>query len=201
MIISQSNKIILASSSPIRKKILSDLGFEFNSIKPDFDEEKAKEKILHFSIKKQALFLAKNKALSISKKYKDALVIGSDQICQLGKLTISKSNNKKEAIEQLRKMSGKIHYQNNAVCIYLNGKEIYSHFEKAKLKMRKLSTDEIKLYVNIDKSWGCAGSYKFESLGKHLFAKVEGNYEAILGMSIQPLLNYLYQKKLIFITK
>ena len=201
MIIAQSNKIILASSSPIRKKILSDLGFEFNSIKPDFDEEKAKEKILHFSIKKQALFLAKNKALSISKKYKDALVIGSDQICQLGKLTISKSNNKKEAIEQLRKMSGKIHYQNNAVCIYLNGKEIYSHFEKAKLKMRKLSTDEIKLYVNIDKSWGCAGSYKFESLGKHLFAKVEGNYEAILGMSIQPLLNYLYQKKLIFITK
>jgi septum formation protein len=201
MIIAQSNKIILASSSPIRKKILSDLGFEFNVIKPDFDEEKAKEKILHFSVKQQTLFLAKNKALSISKKYKDALVIGSDQICQLGKLTISKSNNKKEAIEQLGKMSGKIHYQNNAVCIYLNGKEIYSHFEKAKLKMRKLSTDEIKLYVNIDKSWGCAGSYKFESLGKHLFAKVEGNYEAILGMSIQPLLNYLYQKKLIFITK
>ena len=201
MIIAQNNKIILASSSEIRKKILLDLGFKFDSIKPDFDEENAKEKISHFSIKKQALFLAKNKALSISKKYSDALVIGSDQICQLGKLSVSKSNNKKEAIEQLKKLSGKTHYQNNAVCIYLDGKEIFSHFEKAKLKMRKLSNSEIEIYVDADKSWGCAGSYKFESLGKHLFSEVDGNYEAILGMSIQPMLSFLYQKQLTFIDK
>lgn len=201
MFIKQQHNIILASSSAIRKKILSDLGFKFDAVKPDFDEEQAKEKIRHFSIKKQALFLAKNKALSISKKYPDALVIGSDQICQLGKSSISKSNNQKEAVEQLKKMNGKIHYQNNAVCLYFNGKEIFSHFEKAKLKMRKLSSDEIQTYVKIDESWGCAGSYKFESLGRHLFDKVDGNYEAILGMSIQPLLSFLYRKQLTFIGK
>jgi septum formation protein len=201
MNIVQNNIIILASTSQIRKKILLSVGIEFEAIKPDFDEEKAKTKISNLSIKEQAIFLARGKAIAISKKNPKALVIGSDQICQMGKMVISKSKDKNQAIEQLKKMSGKIHYQNNAISLFLGGKEIFCHFEKAKLKMRKLSDAEIKSYVEIDKPWGCAGSYKFESLGKHLFCEVKGNYEAILGMSILPLLNFLHQKQLIFIGK
>jgi septum formation protein len=63
--------------------------------------------------------------------------------------------------------------------------------------MRKLTESEIKKYVDIDKSWGCAGSYKYESMAQHLFEKVEGDYFSVLGIAIQPLLNFLYKNKII----
>jgi septum formation protein len=195
--IKQNTSLILASSSPVRKQILVGLGLEFKVIEPDFDEEKAKTKINHLSIKERAIYLAAHKALSISIKYPKALVIGSDQICQLGKSAISKSKNQEQAILQLKKLSGKIHYQNNATCLYFGKKQLACNFDKAKLTMRKLSDPEIESYVNADKSWNCAGSYKLESLGKHLFTEIKGNQDCILGMSFQPILSYLYQKKLI----
>ena len=66
--------------------------------------------------------------------------------------------------------------------------------------MRKLSEDEIKFYVKADEAWGSAGSYKYESLGKHLFQKTSGDYYAILGFHIQPLISFLHSKKLIQLT-
>ncbi len=63
--------------------------------------------------------------------------------------------------------------------------------------MRKLSTQEIESYVASDQPWGCAGSYKYESLGKHLFEKISGDYYSVLGLAVQPLLNFLHQKKLL----
>jgi len=196
----QNCDLILASTSMIRKKILSDTGLKFKAIAPDFDEEKAKKKMKSLSSKERALELSFGKALSISKKFPDALVIGSDQICAIENLEISKSKNAVEAVSQLKKLNGKIHSQNNAVVVAKNGKIIFKNFAQAKLQMRKLSDDEIKAYVKSDEAWGSAGSYKYESLGKHLFQKTTGDYYAILGFHIQPLLAFLYSKKLIQLT-
>jgi septum formation protein len=195
--IKQNCQIILASNSIPRKKILSDLGLIFEVISPKFDEESAKKDIQNLSIENQALYLAKQKALSISKDYPDFLVIGSDQICELNKKPIDKSLNKTSAISQLKMMRGKTHYQNNAACIYQGKKLIFKNYSKAKLTVRNLSDKEIANYVQIDKSWGCAGSYKFESLGKHLFSKVQGCDNAIVGIDILPIINFLHQQKLI----
>lgn len=63
--------------------------------------------------------------------------------------------------------------------------------------MRNLTHQEIVNYVNLDQPIGCAGSYKYESLGKHLFENVKGDYFAILGLSIQPLINFFHQQKII----
>ncbi len=63
--------------------------------------------------------------------------------------------------------------------------------------MRKITQKEIETYVKNEQSWGCAGSYQYESLGKHLFSKVDGDYYSILGLSIQPVLSFLHEKKLI----
>ena len=71
---------------------------------------------------------------------------------------------------------------------------------RVKLKMRKISANDIQSYVNADKPWGCAGSYKYESLGKHLFEKISGDYYSILGLNLQPLLCFLHRKKYINIT-
>ena len=195
--IKQKFDLILASSSKIRKEILENLGFDFKVIDPDFDEEVEKESIKELEIHNQALFLARGKALSISKKYPKSLVLGSDQICQKANEIISKPKNIEEAFIQLSKLNGKIHYQNNAVTLFLDGKELFSCLEIAKLKMRILEDREINSYINLDNPVGCAGSYKIESLGRHLFDKIEGDISSISGLSIQPLLQYLYKNQYI----
>ncbi len=196
-VLKQKSELILASTSKIRKEILQNLGLKFKTISPDFDEEGAKKDILDLDIPNQALFLAQQKALSISKKHPKSLVIGSDQICQIQNETISKPKNKEEAILQLKKLNGKIHYQNNAVTLFQNGQEIFSHIQIAKIKVRILSDQEITSYVNLDNPVGCAGSYKIESLGRHLFSEIDGDISCISGIAIQPLLQYLHQNQLI----
>ncbi|MBU6140647.1 MAG: septum formation protein Maf [Proteobacteria bacterium] len=192
--------LILASTSRIRKKILIDSGINFEVIAPFYDEDNEKKKLPKMSPKKLALFLAKQKALSVSEKFPDSYVIGSDQVCEFQKKEISKSKNSQEALIQLKKFNGKTHFQNNASVVALGGKIIYENFSRVELKMRKMSTAEIEHYVKLDKPWGCAGSYKYESLGKHLFEKISGDYFAVLGLAIQPLLAFFYRKKLIIFT-
>lgn len=191
--IKQNHPIILASTSKARESILRDLGLDFTIIAPDFDEEEQKSHILHLSIEKRALFLAQGKALSVSLQYKDSLVIGSDQICQLGDDVISKPKNRDEAINQLKRMRGKTHYQNNGVALFLNGQDIYSYTQIAKMEMRDLTDLEIESYVDLDNPIGCAGSYKIESLGRHLFSNIEGDISCISGIAVQPLLRFLYK--------
>lgn len=195
--IKQKFELILASSSKVRKEILQDLGLKFKAINPDFDEETAKNEILDLDIASQSLFLAQGKAKSISIKHPNSLVIGSDQICQLANETISKPKDKEGAILQLKKLNGKIHYQNNAVTLFQNGKELFCVKQRATLKMRILTDAEIKSYVSLDNPVGCAGSYKIESLGRHLFNEIDGDISCISGMAIQPILNFMHQNQLI----
>lgn len=193
--IKQNIDIILASSSPIRKKILTESGIDFQIIKPECDEEKLKEENLNLEIADLALFLAQEKALSISKLYPEKLVIGSDQICQLNDKKFDKSKSQSEAIAQLKAMSGKTHIQNNGLIIAKNSQIILSKINKVQLTMRNLTDSDIKSYVEIDNPINCAGSYKFESFGKHLFAKIKGDYYSILGLNIQDILNFLHEEK------
>jgi MAF protein len=180
-------KIILASTSFIRKRILADLNINFIAISPIFDEESAKNDIKDLDIHDQVNFLAKNKASSVAEKYSESMVIGSDQICELGEKILSKSIDREDAIRQLKKMNGKRHIQNNAIFIYQNNRIIASHYEVATLKMKNLTEKEIIDYVDLDRPWGCAGSYKFEENGYKLFEEVEGRKNCILGFAIDSL--------------
>lgn len=192
--------LILASSSPIRKKILQEAGLKFDVVRPFYDEDNEKKKLAKMLPEKLAIFLAKEKALSVSKKFLDAYVIGSDQVCEFQKKEVSKSKNAKEALSHLKRFSGKTHFQNNAAVIAFNGKIIFENFARAEMKMRKMPLQEIEKYIKLDRPWGCAGSYKYESFGKHLFEKISGDYFAILGLAIQPLIFFLHQKKIITIS-
>lgn len=209
LVSSSSNlPVVLASSSAVRKKILSESFIPFIVDIPEFDEEQAKQKLVQkftnntkINIKKIALELAIDKARSLNKKYNNHLIIGSDQICEFKGNIINKSNSAEEAINQLQMMSNDMHLQHNAVVIILNNKIIFRKSTTAKMWLRQLSLEQIKLYVDIDKPWGCAGSYKYESLGKHLFKKVEGDYYSILGLAIQPVISFLHQNKFLNINQ
>lgn len=190
-------KLILASTSSVRKKILADNFLNFEVIAPLYDEDVEKLKLPKMLPQQLAIFLAKQKALSVSKVYPESYVIGSDQVCEIRGKEISKSKNRDEAVAQLSVFSGRIHHQNNAAVVALNGKIIFENFSRVELKMRKLSDSEIASYVDLDRPWGCAGSYKYESLGKHLFERIDGDYFSVLGLAIQPLISFLYKRKLL----
>lgn len=197
MLIKSNAKIILASTSQIRKQILQSHGISFEAQKPIFDEDSQKHNYYHLQPQDLAIELAIQKALSLSVNLVDNYVIGSDQACEFNGQEISKSQNRQQAIEQLLKFSNNIHYQNNAVVVAKNSKIIFKNFTKVKLKMRNLTSKQIENYVDFDQSWGCAGSYKYESLGKHLFDEVDGDYFAVLGLNIQPLISFLHQQNII----
>jgi len=197
MLITANKNIVLASTSTVRKQILQNAGLPFVAIAPDVDEDILKHKLQLSCPLKLALELAKAKSLSLSKQYCDSYIIGADQVCALADSFLNKPKNTQEAILQINALSGKTHTQNNAFAISWQGKIIFSHTAKVSLTMHKLSLNSIKNYVDSDNPVGCAGSYKYESLGKHLFSKVSGNYHAVLGLNIQPLLNFFYSKKII----
>lgn len=198
MLITQNATLVLSSTSQIRKRILDEVGLEFEVVKPLFDEDEEKKDI-KLPTQELAMYLAEQKALSVCELHPDSYIIGSDQVCEFENREISKSRNADEAVSQLKAMNGKNHFQNNAVVIALNGKIIFRNFSQVKLKMRQISEAEIQAYVDDDQSWGCAGSYKYESFGKHLFEEVRGDYYSVLGLAIQPLLSFLHHEKLISI--
>ena len=197
MLIKQDAEIILASSSPIRKNLLTAEGLQFQVVKPFYDEDTEKMKLPKMSTKKLAILLAIEKALSVSRAFKNAYVIGSDQVCEFKESEIFKSRNSSEALAQLMEFNGKMHFQNNATIVAFNGKVVFESFARVEMTMRQMSAQEIENYVNIDEPWGCAGSYKYESLGKHLFEKISGDYFSVLGLAIQPLISFFHEKKLI----
>ena len=197
MLITAHHNIILASTSQARQQILQSVHLPFLAIAPQLDEDKLKKQLTLSCPLKLALELAKAKAISIAKQHQTSYIIGADQVCALGDSFLNKAKNKQEAVLQLNALSGKTHTQNNAFVVVYQNKVVFSHSAKVSLTMQKLPLASLKKYVEADNPVGCAGSYKYESLGKYLFSRVNGNYYAVLGLNIQPLLNFFYTQKII----
>jgi septum formation protein len=183
-------KIILASTSPIRKQMLSKAGIKFEVISPICDEDIIKAQLSHLNMSDLARELAKAKAKSVSDLMPKCYVIGSDQVCEFEGRAISKSKTKDEAFQCLKAFSGKLHIQNNGTCIYYNGECVMEFKDKAELTMKPLSDAEIWKYIEKDSPLGCAGSYKYELNGKYLFNNVIGSAECIQGFSLSKVIDF-----------
>lgn len=190
-------KIILASNSSIRKKILEDSGISFEVVPSEVEEEGLKQSLSSNNFREYCLALAKAKALDISNKKKNAYVIGSDQICSYGEEIFSKPLTKENCFKTLSKLSGNTHYQNCGISICKNGKEIWSHYAQAALTMKSLSDKEIRDYIDKDEPFMACGAYRFESLGKNLFLTTKGDETTIQGLTLNPIINFLTSKKVI----
>ncbi len=190
-------KIILASNSSIRKKILEDSGISFEVVPSEVEEEELKQSLSSNNFREYCLALAKAKALDVSNKKKNAYVIGSDQICCYGEEIFSKPLTKENCFKTLSKLSGNTHYQNCGISICKNGKEIWSHYAQAALTMKPLSDREIRDYIDKDKPFMACGAYRFESLGKNLFLTTKGDETTIQGLTLNPIINFLTSKKVI----
>ncbi len=192
-----AHKVILASYSSIRKKILEDAGITFEVIASEVDEEELKKSFSSKNVKDYCLALARAKALDVSNKKKNAYVIGSDQICCYEDEIFSKPLTKENCFKTLSKLSGNTHYQNCGISICKDGKEIWSHYAQAALTMKLLSDLEIKDYIDKDEPFMACGAYRFESLGKNLFSSTQGDETTIQGLTLNPILKFLGSKKVI----
>ena len=189
------NKIILASKSKVRKKILEENGISCISEPSNVDEDSVKE----FMIKDGATptdiskNLAELKANKISKKITDKLVLGADSIIDLNGKIISKPIDRKEAIEILKKLNGKKHHLVSSVCISKFGSMIWNYTDKASLTMKNLSDEEINNYLNKikDKDLYAYNVYQIEGEGKNLFSEIDGDKDTIMGLPVKKIKEYL----------
>lgn len=176
-------KIILASRSKYKKKLLKTILKDFSTQDANIDESQIKQNE-RFSPTQKAKKLALFKAQVIFAKNPKALVIGSDQILVFNNKILSKPGNIKKAIEQLSQLSGKTHYLYTAYAIlYKDTQKV--HMEKTTLNMRSLTNLEIKRYISLEKPIDTVGSYKLESLGISLFDKVLAqDFNSIVGLPL-----------------
>lgn len=185
--------IILASGSTIRQQMLKACGLTFSVEPSGVDEEALSAELKHGPVPAHTLALAKAKALAVAKNHPNAYVIGADQICCLGDKIFSKPGTFDAAEAQLAELQGRTHEQHVGCVIAHNGQIIWESATAASLTMRQLSANEIHAYIGADAPLSSCGSYKFESLGRHLFSKADGDHDVIKGLPLLPLLAALHQ--------
>ena len=192
-------KIILASKSGVRKKILENHRINCNVVPANIDEDQVKESMISEEATPELVSknLAELKANKISSKKPDELVLGADSVIDLEGKLISKPKNREEAVEILKKLNGKKHQLISSVCISKNGSMIWNHTDASTLTMKKLNLDEIKSYLGKikDEVLYAYGVYQIEANGRSLFSKIEGDEDTIMGLPIKQIKEYLNQLK------
>lgn len=185
--------LILSSSSPARRALLSRLGVTFTPISPDIDETpKEGENVTQLVAR-----LAKEKALASSKQFPDALIIGADQVGALDQEILCKPLNAERAFAQLKMVSGHVIRFYTGLCLYdAKTKSLQETIETYDVHFKKLSDAQIKNYINKENILNCAGSFQAEGLGITLIEKFAGDdYTALIGLPLIQLTNMLTQAK------
>ena len=189
------NKIILASRSGVRKKILNENGINCEVVPANIDEDQIKESLLKEKASPEIISknLAELKANKVSEKKPDKLVLGADSVIDLNGELISKPVNRGEAFDILKKLNGQKHQLISSVCISKNGFMIWNATDAATLTMKQLNSDEIKSYLEKirDKELYAYGVYQIEAGGRSLFSKIEGDEDTIMGLPVKQIKEYL----------
>ena len=188
-------EIILASKSEVRKKILEENGIKCIVEPSNIDENLIKESLLKENVTSELISknLAELKANKVSQKKSEKLVLGADSIIDLDGKIISKPLNRNDAFNILRKLNGKKHQLISSVCISKNGSMIWNYTDAANLTMKKMTNEELKLYLTKikDKELYAYNVYQIEGEGRSLFSKIEGDEDTIMGLPVNQIKAYL----------
>jgi septum formation protein len=191
-------RIILASSSSIRRKMLADAKVEIEAIPARVDEEGVRAALLAESAKPRDIAdaLAEMKARKLAERNPEAVVIGSDQVLVFDGELWSKAEEPETARAQLTRLRGQSHTLISAVVVYHGGEPVWRNVGEARLTMRFFSDAYLEEYLA--RNWHdvrhSVGSYQLEGEGSRLFDRIEGDYFTVLGMPLLPLLNYFSQR-------
>lgn len=190
-------RIILASQSAARSQVLASAGVTFDKIVSGVDEDQVKTRILAEGggPKAVAQALADIKALTVS-DLQPGLVIGADQTLEFAGALYDKATSLDEARARLLALRGKPHHLHSAVTLAKDGEVLWSETACATLTMRDFSEPFLDAYLQMegDGLLGSVGCYRLEGPGAQLFAQIEGDYFAILGLPLLGLLDQLRQR-------
>ena len=192
-------KIILASKSKVRKKILDDYNI-LNEVKPsNVDEDTVKLSLLKEKASPEIISknLAELKANKVSNHYINNLVLGADSVIDLEGELISKPKDRREALDILKKLNGKKHHVISSVCISKNGSMVWNHTDKALLTMKKMTNEELMNYLAkiSDEMLYAYNVYQIEGEGRNLFTSINGNENTIMGLPVEKIKKYLNNYK------
>ena len=189
------HKIILASNSKVRKKILDENGIECKVFPPNIDEELAKESLMKENASPELISknLAELKANKISLKFNNEIVLGADSVIDINGELVSKPKNREEALKILKKLNGKTHHLISSICISKNGSMIWNYTDKAALTMKNMTDKELKEYLFKvkDEALYSYNVYQIEGKGRSLFSKIEGDENTIMGLPVKKIKDYL----------
>ncbi|MCP5142363.1 MAG: septum formation inhibitor Maf [Gammaproteobacteria bacterium] len=175
-------QLVLASTSPFRRELLSRLQVPFDTFSPNVDETRLKDESAVALVRR----LAEAKAEAAITRFPDALVIGSDQVAVLGNKILGKPHTHDVAVKQLKAASGKRVVFQTGLCL-LNTATGHTQVEVIAFSVdfRKLSDTQIENYLRAEQPYNCAGSFKSEALGVALFESMEGeDPTALIGLPL-----------------
>ena len=192
-------KIILASQSKVRKKILDDNGIDCEVIISNVDEDAIKVALQAEGADPRSISknLAEVKSIKVSSKNPDKLVLGADSVISLNNELINKPRSRDEAFKILKKLNDSKHFLISSVCISKNGAMIWNHTDTSELKMKNFSDHELLDYLKKIKTEILLdyGVYQVEAEGLNLFKFIKGDRTSIMGLPINEIINYIRNYK------
>ena len=193
------NNLVLASKSKVRKEILQKNGINCLVEPSNVDEEPIKNSLLKEGASPEivAKNLAELKANKVSQKKNEVFVIGADSVIDLNGEIISKPTDRIEALQIMKKLNGNTHHLISSVCISKNGTMVWNFTDKAELKMRELSDEDINTYLSkiSDENLFAYNVYQIEGIGKSLFESIKGSENTIMGLPVEKIKEYLEKIK------
>ena len=189
------HKIILASNSKVRKKILNENGIKCKVFPSNTDEESVKISLLKENLSSELISknLAELKANKISLKFDNEIVLGADSVIDINRELVSKPKNREEALKILKKLNGKTHHLISSVCISKNGSMIWNYTDRAALTMKEMTDQQLREYLFkiTDEALYSYNVYQIEGEGRSLFSKIEGDEDTIMGLPVKKIKDYL----------
>jgi len=192
-------KIILASGSGVRKKILDKYKIDTDVVVSNVDEDQVKDSLLAEGA--NPLVISKNlaelKSTKVSNQNPDKLVLGADSVISLNNKLINKPKSREEALFILKQLNNSKHYLISSVCISKNGAMIWNHSDQSELKMKDFKESDLIKYLNKIKTETLLsyGVYQVEADGLSLFEYIKGDQDSIMGLPIKEIINYIKEYK------
>jgi septum formation protein len=191
--------LILASQSRSRQTLLAAAGLMFEAMPAQLDERAVQADSGLKDPSAIAALLARAKAMEVSEKNPDRVVIGADQTLALGEKLFSKPAGRAQAAEQLQQLAGGTHQLCSAVAVVRDKEVLFETVSVARMTMRPLTADSIARYLDAagPAVTTSVGAYQLEGIGVHLFERIDGDHFTILGLPLLPLLAFLRRAKLV----